>query len=146
MIGKDPMEHSRRFTAFAACLALLAACATAPKEPPPKPFIGTQWEVLLDLPLPGEAPHMRFGDGRVEGFGGCNKFAAQYVQDAVGARAIAIRKIELDRRLCDAGARLAEARVLEVLQSVSSYTITGRVMTMSGSSGTLRFRAAEANK
>jgi heat shock protein HslJ len=89
---------------------------------------------------------MRFGDGRVEGFGGCNKFAAQYVQDAVGARAIAIRRIELDRRLCEAGPRLAEARVLEVLQSVSSYSITGSVMTMSGSSGTLRFRAMESSK
>jgi heat shock protein HslJ len=140
------MEHSRAFTASAACLALLAACAAPPKEPPPKPFIGTQWEVVLDLPLAGEPPHMRFGDGRVEGFGGCNKFAAQYVQDAVGARAIAIRRIELDRRLCEAGPRLAEARVLEVLQSVSSYSVTGSVLTMTGSSGTLKLRAMESNK
>ena len=129
-----------------ASLALLAGCAAPPKEPPPKPFVGTTWEVVLELPLPGEPPHMRFGDGRVEGFGGCNRFTAEYLRDSVGARAIAIRRIEIDRRLCDAGPRLAEARMLEVLQSASSYSVTGSVLTMSGSGGTLRLRAVEAKK
>jgi len=146
MTGKDSMEHSKRLVALAASLALLAGCASQPKEPPPKPFVGTDWEVVLEMPLAGEPPHMRFGDGRVEGFGGCNRFAAQYVQDSVGARAIAIRRIEIDRRLCDAGPRLAEARMLEVLQSVSSYSVTGSVLTMSGSGGTLRLRAVEARR
>jgi|SRR5450631_1573136 heat shock protein HslJ len=140
------MEHSIRLIALAASLALLAGCAAPPKEPPPKPFVGTHWEVVLELPLPGEPPNMRFGDGRVEGFGGCNRFTAQYLHDSVGARAIAIRRIEIDRRLCDAGPRLAEARMLEVLQSVSSYSVTGSVLTMSGSGGTLRLRAVEAKK
>jgi heat shock protein HslJ len=146
MTGKDSMEHSSRLIALAAGLALFAGCAAPPKEPPPKPFIGTYWEVVLELPLAGEPPHMRFGDGRVEGFGGCNRFNAQYVQDSVGARAIAIRRIEIDRRLCDAGPRLAEARLLEVLQSVSSYSVTGSVLMMSGSGGTLRMRAVEAKR
>ena len=34
--------------------------------------------------------------------------------------------------------------MLEVLQSVSSYSVTADVLTMSGSGGTLRFRAASA--
>lgn len=123
-------------------LALLAAgCAAQKKEPPPKPFVGTRWEVVLELPTPGEQPHMRFGDGRVEGFGGCNRFTAQYVQDSVGARAIAIRRIDVIRRLCDAGVQAAEARMLEVLQSVSSYAIVADSMTMSGSGGSLKLRA-----
>jgi hypothetical protein len=137
------MERSRRAVVFASCLALLAGCASPPKEPPPKPFIGTHWQVLLELPLAGEPPNMRFGDGRVEGFGGCNKFTAQYVQDSVGARAIAFRRIEIDRRLCDPGPRAAEARMLEVLQAVSSYSVTGSILTMSGSGGTLRLKAME---
>jgi heat shock protein HslJ len=130
-----------------ACFFLtLAGCASKPPEPPPKPFTGTNWQVILELPLAGEQPHMRFGDGRLEGYGGCSRFGARYVQDSVGARAIAIGRIEVDRRLCDAGPKAVEARMLEVLQSVSSYTITADTMSMSGSGGTLKFRAvAEEN-
>ncbi len=129
--------------ALAAASALLAGCAATKKEPPPKPFAGTRWEVMLELPLAGEQPNMRFGDGRVEGFGGCNRFAARYVQDSVGARAIVIGRIEVDRRLCDPGPKAAEARMLEVLQSVSSYSIAADLMTMSGSGGSLKMRAME---
>jgi heat shock protein HslJ len=121
--------------------ALLAGCAAAKKDPPPVPFAGTRWQVVLELPVNGEQPNMRFGDGRVEGFGGCNRFVAKYVQDSVGARAIAIGRIDVDRRLCDPGPKAAEARVLEVLQSVSSYTITLDTMVMSGSGGSLTMRA-----
>jgi heat shock protein HslJ len=140
------MKHSRRYIALAASLGLFAGCASQPKEPPPKSFVGTRWQVLFEVPLAGEAPSMRFGDGRVVGFGGCNNFAAAIVQDAVGAGAIAVRKIELDRRLCDAGPRLAEGRMLEVLQSVSSYSITGNILLLSGSGGTLRLRAIDPPK
>jgi heat shock protein HslJ len=126
---------------------LLFACAGAKeKEPPPKPFVGTRWQVVLELPMTGEQPNFRFGDGRMEGFGGCNRVTARFVQDAVGARAIAIGRIESGRRGCDASAQAAEARVLEVLQSVSSYTITADTMTMSGSAGTLRFRSLDGRK
>ena len=127
--------------ALVAATAFLAACAATKKEPPPKPFAGTRWQVVLELPMAGEQPNMRFGDGRVEGFGGCSRFAAKYVQDSEGARAIAIGRIDVDRRLCEAGPKAGEARMLEVLQSVSSYTITVDTMTMSGSGGSLKFRA-----
>jgi heat shock protein HslJ len=138
------MERTSPWLALAATFALIAGCATAPKEPPPKPFIGTQWQVVLELPLAGEQPNMRFGDGRVEGFGGCSKFSAPFVEDTVGARAIVIRKIFVDRRLCEPGPRAVEAHMLEVLQSVSSYSVTGSTMTMTGSGGTLLFHAVEA--
>ena len=127
--------------ALAVAVAFLAGCAATQKEPPPKPFAGTRWQVILELPVTGEQPNMRFGDGRVEGFGGCNRFLAKYVQDSVGARAIAIGRIDVDRRLCDPGPKAAEARVLEILQSVSSYTITADTMVMSGSGGSLTMRA-----
>jgi heat shock protein HslJ len=125
-----------------ALAAALGSCATPKKEPPPRPFTGTRWEVVLELSIPGEQPTLRFGDGRMEGFGGCNRLAARYVQDAVGARAIAIGRIESGRHAaCAASTQAAEDRVLEILQGVSSYTITGDSMTMSGSAGTLRLRA-----
>jgi heat shock protein HslJ len=129
---------------------LVAGCGTMDamqkKEPPPKPFVGTNWHVVLELPILGEPPNFRFGDGLMEGFGGCNRVNARYVQDTVGARAIAIGRIETGRRACEPRTQNAEHRVLEVLQSVSSYSITGDTMTMTGSGGTLKFRAAEEKK
>jgi heat shock protein HslJ len=130
-----------RSAAAITILLLAAACATPKKEPPPKPFAATRWELVMEVPLPGEQPNFRFGDGRMEGFAGCNQVTARYVQDTVGARAIAIGRLEVGRRACDVGARAAEARLLEVLQAVSSYTIVGDTMTMTGSAGALRFRA-----
>lgn len=126
----------------AAMLLGLAGCGLAPKkEPPPKPFVGTKWQVQLDLPLSGEQPYFRFGDGRMEGFGGCNRINARFVQDTVGARAIVIGRMDSGTRVCDGGSIEAEKRMLEVLQAVSSYTITGDTMTMTGSAGTLKFRS-----
>jgi heat shock protein HslJ len=139
-----------RLLAVMLAAALVAGCgamnAMQQKEPPPKPFAGTRWQVVLELPTPGEQPNFRFGDGRMEGFGGCNRVSARYVQDSVGARAIAVGRIESGRRACEPGTQNAENRVLEVLQSVSSYSITGDAMTMTGSGGTLKFRAAEEKK
>ncbi|MGZ5035068.1 MAG: META domain-containing protein [Usitatibacter sp.] len=125
----------------AAMLPIAVGCAATQKEPPPRPFVGTRWEVILELPMAGEQPSFRFGDGRMEGYGGCNRISARYVQDTVGARAIVIGRIETGMRSCDKGAQAAERQMLEVLQSVSSYSITADTMTMTGSGGTLKFRA-----
>lgn len=128
---------------------VLGGCAMAQtweqnKEPPPKPFVGTRWQVVLELPLAGEQPSIRMGDGRLEGFGGCNRINARYLSDAVGARAIAFTAISVSKRMCDQSTMAAEQRLVEMLQFVSSYSITGDTMTMSGSSGTLRFLAVAA--
>jgi len=133
-------------TLFAAALAamlLAGGCAALQpkKEPPPKPFVGTKWVVELELPINGEQPWVRFGDGRMEGFGGCNRIGAIAFQDTVGARAIVIRRIDRGTRACDPGAQAAELRLLEVLQAVSSYTITVDKMVMSGSGGALKLRS-----
>lgn len=116
-------------------------CAVPNREPPPKPFVGTRWDVVLEVPFAGEQPFFRFGDGRVEGFAGCNRVNAQYLQDAIGVKAIAIRRIETGHNSCDPTAKAVENRVLTVLQSVSSYTITTDVMRMDGSAGSLLLRA-----
>ena len=130
-----------RSLALLSTISLEACGSLTNKEPPPKPFAGTRWDVVLEMPIPGEPPNFRFGDGRMEGFGGCNRVNAQYLQDSVGARAIAIRRIESGTRACDPAVKAVENRILTVLQSVSSYSITADVMTMSGSAGTLVLRA-----
>jgi|GEM_PF-1965077 len=129
------------FVSLLAAGIVLAACATEPREPPPRPFIGTRWQAQLGLPYAGEKPWLRFGDGRLEGFGGCNPIAARYVEDSVGAKAIAIGRIEAGRHGCDAAARRLQEGWLDTLHAVSSYSITGDVLTMSGSGGMLRLRA-----
>lgn len=137
--------HSRLAILVAAILA--AACAsTSTKEPPPKVFTGTTWQVALQLPLAGDQPYVRFGDGRMEGFGGCNRFTAPYMEDSVGARAIAIRRIDVvNRHICDPENQAVESRLLDTLQSVSSYAITGDTMVMSGPAGMLRFAARDSS-
>ncbi len=134
-----------RVTILAAAAVLLGGCySAAEREPAPKPLIGTPWMVVLEIKLPGEQPNMRFGDGRVEGFGGCSKFRAGILQDSVGAGAIVIRRIEVDRHVCDASAQATEDHVLEILQSVQSYKILGDAMAMSGSAGQLKLIAVPA--
>jgi heat shock protein HslJ len=131
--------------AITAALAatLLAGCGMMPKpDPPPKPFVGTKWVVQLELPIAGDQqPWFRFGDGRMEGFGGCNRIVARYVQDTVGAKAIAFGRFERGTKACDESTRAAEASMLEVLQSASSYQVTLDTMSMTGSAGTLKFKS-----
>lgn len=126
-------------------VALLAGCGAIAKlenkEPPPLPFTGTRWQLVLEMPRPGEQPWVRFGDGRMEGFGGCSRFGANILQDSVGAKAIAIMRIELQQQVCEANVVAAERRMLATLQAVSSYAISVDVMKMSGSGGTLVFKA-----
>ena len=135
-----------RILVIAAVLASGCAYMEKNKEPPPKPFVGTRWEIVLELPLRGEQPYLRVGDGRIEGFGGCNNFTGRYIQDSVGARAVAVRALSVSKRMCDPSTNAAEAIVLETLQSVSSYTIIADTMLLSGSGGTLKLKALPDEK
>lgn len=130
---------------YAAAALCLGACGTIDKkEPPPMPFTGTKWQVVLELPQPGEQPWVQFGDGRMQGFGGCNRIGADYLQDSVGSRFIAIKRIELSGRVCESHVVASERRILAVLQDVSSYAITAGTMKMSGSAGTLVLKGVSA--
>jgi heat shock protein HslJ len=131
--------------ALALALLLVACSSTRNKEPPPKPFAGTRWQFVLQAPLPGEAPYVLFGEGHLEGFGGCNHFMAGYVEDSVGAGAIAVRRIEMpERHMCDATAQAAESYLLDALKAASSFAITGNTLVLSGPGGTLRLHAVSA--
>ena len=129
-------------------LPLAAACATTKKEPPPKPFAGTRWEVVTERERSPQQvrPWFTFGDGLLEGFAGCSQVTARYVQDTVGAGAIAVGRLNVGRGACDARAEAMQNHTLEVLQAASSYTITADILKMSGSGGTLVLRAAQAGK
>ena len=130
---------TRLVSIVAAAVLVGASGSLKPKELPPKPFIATKWVVQLEVPLKeGPQPWLQFGDGLMEGFGGCNRIAARYVQDTVGTRFIAIGRIDRGTKACDQRSQMAEVRVLETLQAVSSYRIIADSMTMTGSAGTLK--------
>ena len=137
-----------RLHAILALALALTACASSYREPPPKPFAGTRWEVMLERESastnPQAHPWFVFGDGLVEGFAGCNPVTGRYVQDSVGARSIAFGRLALGaaQRTCDSRAQIVQAHILEVLQSASSYLITGDIMKMTGSAGSISLRAA----
>jgi hypothetical protein len=131
-----------RATILAVAAALAAACQSPEqREPPPKPFVGTHWRVVLELPVKGEQPNMRFGDGRVEGFAGCSKFTAPIIQDSIGAGALVIRKIQVDKRICDSATQAVEDHLIETMQAIQSYKILGDAMQMVGPSGNLKLIA-----
>lgn len=128
-------------TALLLAAAVLATgCGTLQKkEPPPKPFVATKWAVQLEVPLQGTQPWVRFGDGLMEGFGGCNAINARYQEDTVGSRFIVIGRINRGTRGCEQRNQMVELRMLETLQAVSSYRVTADTMVMTGSGGSLRF-------
>ena len=90
----------------------------------------------------GEQPWIRLGDGRLEGYR-----RLQPHQRALCARHGRRARHRGGRSSTRAAGRArkatiaAERRVVEVLQAVSSYSITADAMSMTGSGGTLRFRA-----
>lgn len=131
-----------RMPALVLAVLLMASCAATRKDPPPMPFTGTKWLLVLEVPIPGPQPWVQFGDGLVRGYFGCNEIMASYLEDNVGAKAIAIQRLQRSGKLCEASVVAIERRLLEVFQSVSSYSITIDVLVMNGSGGTLKFKSA----
>ena len=132
--------------ALAALALVLAACNMDPKrEPPPKPFTGTKWLLVVEVPVQGDgAPFLQFGDGHVSGFTGCNILNGRYRQDAVGAGAIVFTQVSTSKRGCEPRAMSIEARMLDVLASSTGVQVIGDAMRIDGSAGKLDFVAAPA--
>jgi heat shock protein HslJ len=129
--------------ALAALAIALCACNMDPKrEPPPKPFTGTKWLLILEVPMEGEQPFLQFGDGHVSGYTGCNRLNGRYQQDAVGAGAIVFTQVMTSKRGCEPRLMTIESRMLEVLGSSTSVQVVADTMRIDGSAGKLEFRAA----
>jgi heat shock protein HslJ len=105
----------RKTCLLLATVLLAAGCETIgnlnKKEPPPKPFVGTRWAFVLETPPEGEKPWLRFGDGRMQGFGGCNRVGADYLHRAEAHRAARPRLRHGDHGRAAPPARRAAGRV-----------------------------------
>ena len=132
-----------RLAVLLAAGALLAGCPLAPvkREPPPLPFTGTTWMLVTERKLPGDPPHLEFGDGAVTGFSGCNRIMGRYLQDTVGAGAIVFSSIASSKRLCDDVLMAVEERMLNVLRTSTNVRVTGDKLRIDGSAGALDFQA-----
>ena len=47
---------------LAVLVTIASGCASTQKEPPPKPLVGTKWQVLLELPQPLYHHHVLISD------------------------------------------------------------------------------------
>jgi heat shock protein HslJ len=155
------MSTARRLfflLAGAAALAALAGCASPQGGRDQADLTAVQWELvkwaLQPMPPAGVRPIMlrfdqRGDEGRVSGHAGCNQFSAPYVLRDPGE--ITIATPVATRMTCAPEVMEFEERLLDKLESISGYKITGKNMDLIAADGhVLSFRArpkvgAEAN-
>ncbi|MCL2643908.1 MAG: META domain-containing protein [Betaproteobacteria bacterium] len=108
---------------------LVAGCTHAPLNE--MPITDVAWRpVWLEgsefpaSPVNGEAAYLRLGDGRVQGFGGCNLIAGGYHQ---AGHQISLSRMISTRRACIAGMELEHA-FLKALEKVSSWKRQGNLL------------------
>jgi heat shock protein HslJ len=149
------MKKRHSFRALSAALvvlsaASLAACVHAPAdggtgaieadelEVTASPLVGAEW--IIDT-IGGKAvtskqpPTITFGeDGRVSGFGGCNRFSGGYTQD--GAR-VSFQPVMMTLMACPQGnVNQLEGTLGSALNGDANYVIDGDgAMTLTGANG-----------
>lgn len=132
-----------------AAFALAGSCTNKPvPQPPPKEKIGLEtavWQltsILADAPMqvPDTLPvpiTVKFSDGNVEGFGGCNSFGGKYT---VADTRLTIGSIRITRMFCE-GASEWENQFVQRLEKSQTFKIDGeRLEISSGDTGGLVFR------
>jgi heat shock protein HslJ len=130
-------------------LAALAGCASPQAGRNQADLTAVQWELvkwsLQPMPPVGVRPIMlrfdqRGDEGRVSGHAGCNQFSAPYVLRDPGE--ITIATPVATRMACAPEVMEFEARLLDKLESISTYKITGKNMDLIAADGhVLSFRA-----
>jgi heat shock protein HslJ len=132
--------------------ALVPVASTAGGNVSLAELAGTEWTLssLDDRPLPTGArpPTLLFGDARVSGFGGCNRYTGPVSAKRPGT--LSVGPLATTKMACAAPAMDVEDRYLAALAAVSQYAlVAGRLQlsgTLAGTSRTLTFerRAAPA--
>lgn len=162
-----------RLGAFGSALAMLALAACGAVEPGvPSPAttspvttssvttspVGSDRDALADTVwvasalshpgsgaevVPGSEPTIEFDltGGAVSGSTGCNRYSARAT---IGRGALALDTISVTERAClDAAVMEQESAVLEILQTVTGFTIIDGVLTLEATAGSIDFITIE---
>jgi heat shock protein HslJ len=117
---------------------------------------GTEWRALKlegAALRPGSSITLRFGDGWVDGFGGCNHYGYTEVDGKIEAGAfredgdrLTIAPVATTAMGCINGVGDQEGRYLQALRGVERFSMTGGGLTLFGSDGSalLQFEPATA--
>lgn len=130
--------------------ALVPVVSTAGGNVSLAELAGTEWTLssLDDRPLPAGAqpPTILFGDARVSGFGGCNRYTGTVAAKRPGT--LSVGALATTKMACAAPAMDAEERYLAALAAVSQCAlVAGRLQlrgTLDGTSRTLTFERRPA--
>jgi heat shock protein HslJ len=128
--------------------ALVPVASTAGGNVSLAELAGTEWMLssLDDRPVPAGArpPTLLFGDARVSGFGGCNRYTGTVGSRRVGT--LSVGALATTKMACAVPAMDVEDRYLAALATVSQCAfVAGRLQlsgTLDGTSRTLTFERA----
>ncbi len=136
------------FACLLAALALFSGCENKTVQPA-HPAINLEtavWQLteFLVCPEPVQVPDtlsvpitIKFSAGKIEGFGGCNGYGGNYLNDG---RKLIVEGVIRTEMYCE-GVSDWENSYLEILQNSQSYTIREEVLEISsGDMGGLKFR------
>ena len=130
--------------------ALIPVASTAGGNVSPAELAGTEWTLssLDDRPLPASArpPTLLFGDARVSGFGGCNRYTGTVASKRLGT--LSVGALATTKMACAGPAMDVEDRYLAALAAVSQCAlVAGRLQlsgAVEGTSRTLTFERRAA--
>ena len=105
---------------------------------------GTGW--ILSSSIPGTSVSLEFGNGSLSGFAGCNSYNAGYTSTRAAGNTnnISVGLLTASSALCSEEIMAQEEAYLASLQTASSYTINGSMLTLTTASGPLVYNAVTA--
>jgi len=111
-------------------MATLVACRAAEPDPPPAPdsrLLDTEWELFSlngGALIEGRAITLRFGDGSLEGSGGCNTYGGSYT---VSEDSLSVSDVYATEMACmePEGIMDQEQAYFQVLNTVTRYRVDG---------------------
>lgn len=136
--------------------ALAAACAPVEKgEDVTKPAsagqaaavpvaVDREWAVfeLGGAPVAGRGPTIAFGEGRIFGFSGCNRYTGPV--SFTGADGIRVGAAGMTMMACPEPQMALEQRFARVLEAVARWEVTDGVLALIGADGEVLARARPA--
>ena len=126
---------STRTTHNAACAALLALAFTAPAHGAGSGLHlkGTTWGFASDSGETGRSVHFT-GDGRLQGFGGCNQFSGRFT---VSGDTLSIETLVATLRECQSDVMTRESELFQALQGTRMAASGGDDLILKTADGTV---------